>query len=383
MDFSWSDEQRACKEAAQRFAHAELNDGLMEGDKHGTFARASWRKCAQFGVLGLPFPRAYGGAESDLLTTVLTMEGLGYGCCDNGLLFALNAQMWSVQQPLAMAGTPVQKERYLPRLISGEWIGAHGMTEPNAGSDAYGIRTRAEVCPGGYRLNGMKTFITNAPVADVAVIFATMQPTRGMWGLTAFVVERGTPGFTVGRNIDTMGLRTASLGELVLVDCQVPEANRLGAEGGAARIFESAMAYERSCILASHLGAMERQLHACITYARTRRQFKQPIGQFQAVAHRIAEMKVRLEAARLLLYQAVWLRQQGQPALLEAALAKLYLSEAFVHTSMEALRIHGAYGYTTDCGLERDVRDALGGTVYSGTSDIQRNLIAAQLGVMR
>jgi alkylation response protein AidB-like acyl-CoA dehydrogenase len=309
MDFSWSETQLARKEAARRFAQAELNDDLLQRDAQGIFSHAHWQKCAQFGILGLPFPTVYGGAESDLLTTVLIMEGLGAGCRDNGLLFALNAQMWSVQHPLLSAGTPAQKERYLPGLISGALLGAHGMTEPEAGSDAYSLRTRAEKCPGGYRLHGTKTLITNAPVADVAVIFATTNPTRGMWGLTAFLVDKGTPGFTIGSTIDKMGLRTAPMGTLTLVDCYIPEANRLGAEGGAARLFESAMAYERSCILASHLGAMERQLTACVAHARARQQFHQPIGQFQAVSHRLADMKLRLETARLLLYQAAWLKQ--------------------------------------------------------------------------
>ncbi|PON11176.1 acyl-CoA dehydrogenase [Candidatus Entotheonella serta] len=276
---------------------------------------------------------------------MLTMEGLGYGCRDNGLLFALNAQMWSVQHLLLTAGMSAQKARYLPSLISGDLLGAHAMTEPDAGSDAYGITTRAEKCPNGYRLNGNKTFITHAPVADMVIVFATTDPQKGMWGLTAFLVDKGTPGFTIGRTIDKMGLRTAPMGELAFADCVVPEAQRLGAQGGAARLFENAMTCERSGILASHIGAMERQLETCITYARTRRQFNQPIGQFQSVSNRIADMKVRLETARLLLYQVAWLRQQGQAAALEAAMAKLYLSESFMQSSIRLL-------YTSDAAEE-------------------------------
>src|SRR5262245_3814611 len=381
MDFSWSEEQLEFKRRAGRFAEAELNQGFGERERRGEFARESWRKCAEFGVLGLSFPVQYGGRPSDLLTTVLTMEGLGYGCHDNGLLFALNAQMWSVQHPLLVCGTAAQKEKYLPRLIRGELIGAHGMTEPDSGSDAYSLRLRAERCAGGYRLNGIKTLITNAPVADLAVVFATTNPERGMWGVTAFLVDRGTPGFNTSLAIDKMGLRTASMGELILEDCFVPEENRLGAEGGGARLFQSSMEWERSCILASHLGAMERQLEECVKYARERRQFDQPISKFQAVSHRLVEMKLRLETARLLVYQVAWLKQQGQPVVSEAALAKLYLSEAFVQSSFDAIRTHGGYGYTSDCGVEHDLRDAVGGTLYSGTSDIQRNLIARQMGL--
>src|SRR5215470_16175478 len=260
MDFSWSEEQLEFRRAASRFAQAELNQGFGERERRGEFAHESWRKCAAFGVLGLSFPVEYGGTPRDVLTTVLTMEGLGYGCRDNGLLFALNAQMWSVQHPLLVCGSPSQKEKYLPRLICGELIGAHGMTEPDSGSDVYSLRTRAERCSGGYRLNGVKTLITNAPVADLAVVFATTNSQRGMWGVTAFLVERGAPGFKSSPAIDKMGLRTAAMGELVLEDCFVPEENRLGIEGAGGRLFQSSMDWERSCILASHLGAMERQL---------------------------------------------------------------------------------------------------------------------------
>ncbi len=383
MDFSWSDEQLACKASARCFAQTELDRDYEARENQSIFSRENWRKCAQFGILGMPFPKEYGGGACDLLTTVLTMEGLGYGCRDNGLLFALNAQMWSVQHLILAAGTPAQKARYLPGLINGDLLGAHAITEPDAGSDAYGIGTRAEKCPNGYRLNGNKTFITHAPVADLAIVFATTDPQKGMWGLTAFLIEKDTPGFNIGRTIEKMGLRTAPMGELAFVDCLIPDSQRLGAEGGAARLFESAMSCERSGILASHLGAMERQLETCIHRARSRRQFNQPIGQFQSVSNRIADMKVRLETARLLLYQVAWMRQQGQSATLESAMAKLYLSEMFMASSMDAVRTFGGYGYVREYGVEGDLRDAIGGTLYSGTSDIQRNIIATQLGVLR
>src|SRR5262245_51026251 len=208
MDFSWSEEQLEFRRAASRFAQAQLNQGFGERERRGEFDRESWRKCANFGVLGFSFPVEYGGTPSDVLGTVLTMEGLGYGCRDNGLLFALNAQMWSVQHPLLVCGTAAQNEKYLSRLIRGELIGSHGMTEPDSGSDAYSLRMRAERCVGGYHLNGVKTLVTNAPVAELAVVFASTNPGRGMWGVTAFLVERGMPGFTASPAIDKMGLRT-------------------------------------------------------------------------------------------------------------------------------------------------------------------------------
>ena len=274
-----------------------------------------------------------------------------------------------------------QKEQYLPRLISGEIIGAHGMSEPESGSDAYTMHARAVKCDGGYRLNGTKMFVTNAPVADLAVVFAATAPDKGSWGITAFLVETGTPGFTVGNNIEKMGLRTAPMGELILQDCFIPEENRLGAEGAGAFIFNNSMEWERACILGTHVGAMERQLEECVKYARTRRQFGRAIGKFQAISNRLAEMKIRLETARLLLYKSAWLKKEGKPSQMEAAMAKLYLSEVFVQSSMDAIRIHGGYGYTAEFEVERDLRDAIGGTIYSGTSDIQRNIIARYMGV--
>jgi hypothetical protein len=381
MDFSWSEEQLAYKEAVIKFAQKELNEAVIERDRQGTMSRENWLKCARLGILGLPIPEKYGGSGADILTTMLAMEGLGYGCRDNGLIFAMNAQMWSVQLPILTFGTEDQKEKYLPGLCGGELVGAHGMSEPDSGSDAYSLRTRAERVQNGYLLNGTKMFVTNAPFADVALVFATVDPAKGRGGITAFLVERGTLGFTVSRSIEKMGLRTSPMGELILQDCFLPEECRLGPEGAGVSIFNSSMEWERSSILASHVGAMERQLETCIHYVRQRRQFGQPIGKFQSVANRVADMKVRLETARLLLYKVAWLKKMNKTAVLEAALAKLYLSECFVQSSLDAIRIHGGYGYMTEFEVERDLRDAIGGTLYSGTSDIQRVIIARWLGL--
>jgi alkylation response protein AidB-like acyl-CoA dehydrogenase len=224
-------------------------------------------------------------------------------------------------------------------------------------------------------------FVTNAPVADVALVFATVDPAKGMGGISAFLIDKGTPGFRVSRNIEKMGLRTSPMGELILEDCCVLVESRLGPEGAGVSIFNSSMEWERSCILGSHVGAMEHQLEEAIRYARQRRQFGQAIGKFQSVANRIADMKVRLETARLLLYKVAWLKKMGKPAVMEAALAKLYLSECFVQSSLDAIRTYGGYGYMTELEVERDLRDAVGGTLYSGTSDIQRMIIARWLGL--
>jgi alkylation response protein AidB-like acyl-CoA dehydrogenase len=312
---------------------------------------------------------------------MLAMEGLGYACRDNGLAFALNAQIWTVQLPIVQAGTEAQKARFLPGLSSGELIGAHAMSEPESGSDCFALRTRAERRGDGYVLNGRKRYISLGPIADVALVFATANPEVGKWGVTAFVVESTRPGFTAGPAESKMGLRTVPMSELLFEDCFVPEANRLGPEGAGLGLSQGFLEWERCCILASQVGAMQRQLEQSVEYARTRRQYGQPIGKFQAVSHRLVEMKVRLETARLLLYHVAGLKRAGKPAQLESAMLKLHLSESFVASSLDAIRVQGGRGYMTDTEVERDLRDAVGGLIYAGTSDIQRNIIGGLMGL--
>ena len=381
LEFSLSDDQQELKAAAVAFARRKLDQDLAKREEAGEFSPHAWRACAEFGIQGLPVPAELGGGGADILTTVLVMEALGYGCHDNGLIFSLNAQMWSLELPLVKFGTPAQRQAYLPGLMSGDIIGVHAMTEPDSGSDAFSMRTRAERQGDSYVLNGTKLYITNAPVSDVVLVFAAHPGKPQIAGISAFLIEKGTPGFTVTRSLDKMGLRTSPMGEVVLDDCVVPAENRLGPEGAGMAIFNSSMTWERSCILASALGTMQRQLEACVEYARVRKQFGQPIGKFQAVAGKVADMYLRLEAARLLVYQAAWLGQQGKPALAEAAAAKLFTSEAWIASSLEAIQVHGAYGYMKESGIERDLRDAIASTIYSGTSEIQRVILARMLGL--
>jgi len=382
MDFSWSDEQLALREEVAQFAQAELNDSLLDRERAGVFSRPLWQACADFGILGYAVPEAYGGGpERDLLTSMLAMEGFGYGCHDNGLAFGLNAQLWTIQLPILEFGTEEQKQKFLPGLCDGSRLGAHALTEPQSGSDAFSLQTHAQRCEGGYRLNGSKCLVTFAPIADLALVFATIDPALGRWGVTGFIVETDRPGVTASPVREKMGLRTVPIGELVFEDCFVPEANRLGPEGAGVSLSTHALEIERCCILASQLGAMERQLEQTVAYARERHQFGQSIGTFQSVSNRVADMKLRLETARLLLYKVAWLITQGKPAMMEAALLKLYLSEAFVASGLDAIRVHGGRGYLTETEVERDLRDAIGGTLYAGTSDIQRNLVARLLGL--
>jgi alkylation response protein AidB-like acyl-CoA dehydrogenase len=381
MDFGWTPEQQAYRDATITFGREKLRDDLIRRDQAGEFGRALWRDCGEFGIQGLPFPAEYGGSGMDILTTVLALESLGYACPDNGLLFALAAQMWSVQMPIFRYGTEEQKQRYLPRLCSGEWVGAHGMSEPDSGSDAFSLRTRAERRGDGYVLNGTKTFVSEAPVADVFLVFGTLDASRGALGITGFIVERDRPGVSVGKHIVKMGLRTSPMAELVFEDCHIPLGNRLGREGRGAQIFNDSMEWERGCILAGAVGGMARLLEDAIRYARERRQFGHPISDFQSVANRLVEMKVRLETARMFLYRAAWAKERGEDTMSASGLAKLVISEAWVASALDALRVRGGYGYAGEYEVERDVRDAIGGLLFSGTSDIQRNLIARALGI--
>ncbi len=381
MDFDLTDEQRPFRDEVVRFARAELNDDVGRRDAEATFPSDQWQKCATFGLQGLPVPREYGGQEADPLTIMIGLEALGYACSDNGLIFSLNAQMWACEIPILLFGSEDQKKRYLPALCAGSIIGAHAMSEPGSGSDAFGLSTTAELRGDRYVLNGSKTFVTNAPIADLFVVFATLDRSKGFAGLCGFLVDRDAPGVSVGQHLDKMGLRTSPMGEVFFEECEVPVENVLGKPGGGMAVFNAAMEWERSCILASTVGAMERQLERCVAYARERKQFGKPIGKFQAVSHRIVDMKLRVETARLLLYRLGWLMTQRRATPLDSALVKLYLSECFVACGLDAVQVFGGYGESAEYGLERDLRDAIGSRIYSGTSEIQRNLAAGFLGL--
>ena len=367
-------------EAVTRFGKT-LNDGLAARDASGTFPRELYRRCGEFGIQGLPVPADYGGSGQDLLTTMKAMEALGYACRDNGLVFSLNAQMWAVQLPVLRFGTEAQRQRYLPALCRGELVAAHAISEPDSGSDVMSMRTRVTRDGENYVLNGAKTFVTNGPAADVVLAFGTVNPAAGVAGITGFLIDRGTPGLTLSAPIPKMGLRTSPMGEAIFENCVVPAAQRVGAEGAGASVFSAAMEWERACIFASHLGAMQRLFEETVEYARTRKQFGESISRFTPISDRIVQMKLDLEIGRLLLYRVAEAKDRGESTVLLAAMAKLFVSEAHVRQALAALQIHGGYGYTTELGVERELRDALPGTLYSGTSEMQRKIIARLLGL--
>ena len=382
MDFSWQPEQLAFRDRVVAFAREELQPTSAADDRDSVFPRDNWKRCAAFGIQSLSLPERYTGRpDVDFLTGILAMEGFGYACDDNGLAFALNAQVWTVQLPIAHAASDALKARYLPGMAAGDTIGAHAISEPDSGSDVFSMQTRAEKRGDVYILNGRKHYVTLAPVADVGLVFALTDPSAGKWGVSAFLVDLGGEGVTRSENREKMGLRTVPFGDIVFEDCPVPAANRIGPEGAGVSLSTGFLEWERCAILASQIGAMQRQLERSIDYARQRSQFGKPIGKYQSVANRIVDMRLRLETARLLLYRTAWLKQSGKPAMMEAALLKLHLGETFVASSLDAIRTHGGVGYLSDSGIERDLRDAIGGTIYAGTSDIQRNIVARLLGL--
>ncbi len=382
MDFSWSEDQHNKYERVREFA-ASLTGGAIARDREGTFPRAMWEACADFGIQSMSVPAEFNssGETTDLMTAALAMEALGYGCNDNGLLFALAAQMWTVQHPIWKYGSDKQRQRYLPGLTGGQLIGAHAVTEPLSGSDHLSMVTTAEPVDGGYVLNGAKRYISLGPIADLILLFGTVSPKKGRWGVTAFIVETDRDGITRSEPSDKMGMRTVPMGDLQFAECFVPEENRLGPEGAGASISDGALGVERALILASHVGAMQRQLEAAVDFAKSRTQFGQSVGKFQSVSNRIADMRLSLETTRLLLHKVTWMIQQDLPVNLEAAMLKLHISEEFTRSSLDAIRIRGAAGYVTENEVERDLRDAIGGLIYSGTSDIQRVVIARMLGL--
>lgn len=381
MDFSWTDEQLALRRDAVRFATSRLNEGVAGDDARMRFPREKWDELGSWGYFGLPVPEAEGGAGVDLMTALLVTEGLGEGCLDGGLVFSAVVQLWDLVVPLWKAGSTDQKLRYLPGLMDGSLVGAIAVTEPDAGSDAFSMTTSAARADGGWRLHGAKMFITNGPVADVVLVFARTGTSSPIGSISAFLVTTSSPGVTAGPAFEKMGLRTSPVGELAFDDVFVPDEDVVGKVGMGMEVFKDALEWERIFGLAMYLGALERELAGARRYVRERTAFGQPIGKFQSVANRLVDMKLRLETSRLLVYRAGWNKATGRNAGTEAAMAKLWLSECAVASSLDAIQVRGGYGYLTESGVERMLRDAVGSRIYAGTSEVQRTIIARGMGV--
>jgi len=377
MEFSFTPEQRMFKEQLIRFARKEIVPKVQENDLHSRFDFDAFRKLGEFGVLGLHFPEELGGSSADVVTTVLAGEALGEAGVDGGLTLAYGAHTFLCADTILRHGSEEQKKRYIPKLASGEWIGCMGLTEPGAGSDVASLRTRARKSGDTYILNGSKMFITNGSIADVAVVYAKTDKDLKHAGISAFIVEKGTPGFSAGRDLIKMGVRTSHTSELVFEDCELPAENLIGQEGAGFLMAMQTVEWDRSALLAPFIGGMTYVLRKCARYAKERHQFGRPISQFQATKHKLADIKIFIEAARSLCYRIAWCKDQGRPLNhLEAAVAKLFVGDWSLKPANDAMLLHGGYGYCHEYEMERYFRDSRLAPIGGGTSDIQKKIIS-------
>jgi alkylation response protein AidB-like acyl-CoA dehydrogenase len=373
--------QRERVEATLRFARTRLAPGARQRDKDGAFDRKLWDEAAAFGLAGLPIPEAWGGGGLDALDTMMIVEALGRGADDGGLVFSLCAHMFASAVPIWRAGDATLLDRYLRPIASGQLICANGTTEAEAGSDVHAMKASARREGDDYVLDGTKCFITNAPVADLFLLYAKTNPQAGFLGISAFLVPRTTPGLRVVAEHGKSGLRTAPWGTIYLEDCRVPASSRLGPEGAGAALFRESMIWERCCLFAYYVGAMATQLDRCVEHVRTRKQFGRALSSNQAVANRIVDMRLRLETSRLLLYRAGDLHRRGLPCTDEIAMCKLWISESAVQSGLDAIQLYGATGVVADSGVDALLRDALPARIFSGTSEVQRMMLARSMGV--
>lgn len=377
MNFAWEPQQEELYRRSLEFARQRIEPHAQ----HERFDRDIWNECGDFGLTGLAIPTELGGLGLDALTTARTLEACGRGTCDLGLLFSTSAHLFACALPILEHGERELVEQLIPALARGTMIGANAMTEPEAGSDTQKLGARALRDGDDYVLTADKSYVTNAPIADLFLVYATTEPSHGYLGVSAFAIPRETPGLRVGAAMTKVGLMSSPIASVYLDECRVPARYRIGPEGAGSKVFASSMAWERACLFGIYLGAMQRQLDVVVEHVKARRQFRKPIGKFQAVSHRIADMQLRLDSARLLLYRACWLHDQGEDATLAISLAKLAVSEAAIQSGLDAIQLHGGLGIVRETGVERGLRDALASTVFSGTSEIQRNLVARALGL--
>ena len=380
MDFSLNDHQKLIRDTVRQFMEAEVRPSVKQRDREERFPAEEIKKLAELGCCGMMIPEEWGGPGLDTLSYVLMLEEVAR--VDAAMATSLSVTNSAVQVPLTKFGTEAQKKKYLRRLATGEILGSFCLTEPAAGSDAAGIQARAVATPSGdvYRLNGTKTWVSNGHVAGLFIVFAKTDPDAGGKGITAFLVEPGFPGFKVGRHEDKMGQRSTPAVEILLNDCEVPRENRLGEEGQGLKIALSALDGGRIGIAAQALGLAQGALDESVKHAKARRAFGKSIGEFQAIQWMLADMQTEIEAARGLVYHAAWLKDT-HPGKLGAASskAKLFSSEMVNRVVAKAVQIHGSSGYSRESDVERMYRDARVITIYEGTSEIQRTIIAREL----
>lgn len=372
MDFSLTSEQEQLYDSMRRLARDVVAPGAAERDRDGRWDADLWKQLAANGVAGMPIPQEYGGSGGSILDCCLVNEALGEGGHDGGLGLSLGAHWVIGSVPIWLHGSEELKRRWLPGLCDGSLMGAWASTEPEAGSDAGAIRTTAVRDGDDFVLNGTKIFITNGPIADVCTVLAKTDK-----GATAFVVDTTADGFVVGRELDKMGCRSSPTAEIHLQDCRVPASSILSVEGEALwRVAFECFDWERTVMLAGSVGGMRATIDGAITYAKQREQFGKPIAHFQAVAHKLADMEINYQVCKNAVYKAAWLKQNGKPHMLEASIAKALLGRLSVENALEAIQIHGGYGYLRDFPAERALRDAKLTSIGGGTTEIQKLIIS-------
>jgi alkylation response protein AidB-like acyl-CoA dehydrogenase len=380
MEYKFTDEQRTFFDQVTRFAKEQLAPRSEENDLKGIFDRESFRKMGEYGLLGIHFPEEYGGSGADVVTACLAGEAVGYAGVDAGLSLSWGAHTFLCGDTILCHGTNEQKQKYLPKLASGEWIGCMGLTEPNAGSDAASISTTAKKKGDRWILNGSKTFITNAPVTDVAVVYAVTDKQKRHEGVSGFIVDKGAPGFSAGDPFHKMCMKTSTTGELFFEDCELPEESLLGVEGAGFPMALQTLEWDRSALIAPFVGSLRFVMEECIRYSRQRVQFGRPIASFQAIQHKIARMKMVVEGASNLVYRVACSKDAGNPLNhLLAAVAKLWVCEKGMEAAYEGVQVHGGYGLMHEYPVERVFRDTRLATIGGGTSEIQRMIIARHL----
>ncbi|MDD2925985.1 acyl-CoA dehydrogenase family protein [Rhodoferax sp.] len=375
MNFQLTPEQSQIQELARRFADREILPLAADADRQQTLPLQIQAKAVELGLVNLTLPQSLGGAGLGCLELVLVTEAFCHACLGIGTALCINTL---AAEPVVLAGSEVQQQRYLAPLLAGRFA-SFALTEPGAGSDVAGIRTRATRVDGGWQLTGSKIWISNAPMADFFVVFAKTSPDAGHKGMTAFIVERDSQGLTVGPSMSKLGQRAAPTAEVFLDAVFVPDTQRLGAEGSGFGLAMQVFDHSRPMVAAFGLGLIQRCVDESLAYARSRVSMGKALIEHQAVAHKLAEMQMRLEAARLLTYQAAWMTDQGQRCTLQASIAKAYAADAAMWCATEAVQIFGGMGYSTEYPVEKLFRDAKVLQIYEGTSEIQRNIIAREM----
>lgn len=378
IDFSFSEEQQELRNNIIAFSQAHFNHGVGARDAAQRFDQELWKKAGEIHLPGLSIPKAYGGLELDIISTACCLEALGYGCEDNGLSFAIGAHLLACAVPLALFGRDVQKEHFLPNLVNGTWIAACAMTEEKGGSDIFNMQAAGKLVNEHYMLEGQKTFVSNAPVADIVLAYVATDKSKGwMGGISCFVLDNEH--FSSSDPVSKMGLRSCMMGNVSLKDKPVNKEALLGKPGAGMMIFNESMLWERIGLTAIHLGVISRLLDKTLQFVKNREVYGKPIKEYQAVSHRLADIKSSLSGARWSMYHAAWCLKNKDKAGLYASIAKLQVSEIYKQSCLEFLQIHGAIGYLENHEVERSLRDAAASTLYSGTSEIQRNVIFGHL----